>query len=242
MRRRTRAAALGLVLALGAAACGGDDGGGNASTAESIDENVKAGVKDQLGGSSTTEGSTSESTAVAKGRPTSIDDWESLWATERAAAVKKITDNDWGVSADGKTLTGPEGFTVDLSACANNWSNTEGLTDTAIKIGAHHRAVGHAGGLRQHRPADAGHGSTSTQRRRRAFKDCEGKTRKIDYIVKDDGYDPARTIPLVDELIDSEKVFAMWTLGSPNGLKVYDKLNERCVPHPLEMSGPPGVG
>ena len=48
------------------------------------------------------------------------------------------------------------------------------------------------------------------------FKDSTGKTRKINLIVKDDGYDPARTIPLVDELIDSEKVFAMWTLGSPN--------------------------
>jgi hypothetical protein len=44
----------------------------------------------------------------------------------------------------------------------------------------------------------------------------------VNYIVKDDGYDPARTIPLTDELIDFEHVFAMTTLGSPNTMKTYD--------------------
>ena len=34
-------------------------------------------------------------------------------------------------------------------------------------------------------------------------------------VLKDDGYDAARTIPLVDELIDSVKVFAIETAGSP---------------------------
>jgi hypothetical protein len=31
----------------------------------------------------------------------------------------------------------------------------------------------------------------------------------------DDGYDAARAIPNVDELLDSEKVFALETLGTP---------------------------
>ena len=48
-----------------------------------------------------------------------------------------------------------------------------------------------------------------------AFKDSLGKTRKINYITKDDGYDPARTIPLTDELLDSEKVFTLSNLGTP---------------------------
>ena len=47
-----------------------------------------------------------------------MEEWEALWTKERAAVVKRIKNNKWGVSADGKTLTGPEGFTVDLSACA----------------------------------------------------------------------------------------------------------------------------
>ena len=52
----------------------------------------------------------------------------------------------------------------------------------------------------------------------------------------------ARTIPLVDELLDNEKVFAMWTLGSPNTMKTYDKLNQRCVPQPFSMTGHPAWG
>ena len=75
-----------------------------------------------------------------------------------------------------------------------------------------------------------------------AFADSKGKTRKVTYIQKDDGYDPARTIPLVDELIDSEKVFAMITLGSPNTLKTYDKLNQRCIPHIFNQTGHPAWG
>ena len=39
----------------------------------------------------------------------------------------------------------------------------------------------------------------------------------INYSYKDDGYDAARTIPIVDELLDSDKVFALWTLGTPVG-------------------------
>jgi branched-chain amino acid transport system substrate-binding protein len=72
--------------------------------------------------------------------------------------------------------------------------------------------------------------------------DSEGKTRTFNLIFKDDGYDAARTIPLVDELIDSEKVFTMVTLGSPNTMKTYDKLNQRCIPQPLVMTGHPAWG
>lgn len=52
----------------------------------------------------------------------------------------------------------------------------------------------------------------------------------------------ARTIPLVDEMLDSEKVFTVWTTGTPSGLKIYDKINQRCVPHPLVVGGSPAWG
>ena len=58
------------------------------------------------------------------------------------------------------------------------------------------------------------------------IKDSTGKSRTINLLVKDDGYDAARTIPLVDELLNSEKVFTMWTLGSPNTMKTYDSINK----------------
>ncbi|MPY91487.1 MAG: ABC transporter substrate-binding protein [Acidimicrobiia bacterium] len=198
-----------------------------------MDEGVKSGVAEQLGGSSTTAGEAVE-------RPTTMEDWEALWAEERAAVVERITSEGFGISDDGSTLTGPEGFTIDLSACPAGWSDTEGLTDTEIKIG-HTTAL--SGTL-----ADYGNIARAMQTlfayydEQGTFTDSLGKARTVNLIVKDDGYDSARTIPLVDELIDSEKVFAMWTLGSPNTLKTYDKLNQRCIPQPLSMTGHPAWG
>ena len=233
-------------LSLVAAACGGDD---SSTTSGAVDENVKAGVEQAVNGSSTSAGGTA-TTAVSTngtiasssptGLPTSMPDWEALWAKQRAAIVARIKRNNWGVSADGTTLTGPEGFTVDLSKCAAGWSTNEGLTDTEIKLG---QTLAQSGTLASAnfygKGQDAIFAYYSDQG---AFKDVNGKTRKINYIIKDDGYDAARTIPLVDELIDADKVFGMTTLGSPNTMKVYDKLNERCVPHLFNQTGHPAWG
>jgi branched-chain amino acid transport system substrate-binding protein len=245
MRRSVRRGfAAGVAVCLAAAACGGDDGagGGGAQTGDTVDAGVRAGVAAALGGSSTTpeNGQTATTSAAKAARPTSMQEWEELWAEERAAIVKRITDNGWGKSADGTTLTGPEGFTVDLSACTNNWSDTEGISGSEIKIG---EAIALSGAA-----ADYGNIARAMEQLfayysdEGAFTDGGGKPLKINLMFRDDGYDAARTIPLVDELVDSEKVFAVWTLGAPNGLKVYDKLNERCIPHPLEMSGHPAWG
>jgi branched-chain amino acid transport system substrate-binding protein len=236
MGGRTRLAACiagGMAVVMLAAACGGDDSGGSTDGAAATTTSAAS------SGSATS--STAAATATTAGKePTSIEEWEALWATQRAAAVKKIKDNKWGKSADGKTLTGPEGFTIDLSKCPAGWSETEGLTDTSIKIGNPTALSGTA--------ADFGNLSRTAaawfkyQSEKGLFKDSAGKTRSINYVVRDDVYDAAKTIPLVDELLDSEKVFAIQTLGTPAGLKVYDKINQRCVPHPLTTSGSPAWG
>jgi branched-chain amino acid transport system substrate-binding protein len=150
--------------------------------------------------------------------------------------VKRIKDNHWGVSADGKTLNGPEGWTVDLTKCAPGWSDTEGVSDTTIKIG---QSISLSGTYADY--GNLGKAITAIFGYYNAqgfFKDAaKGVTRKVDYKMLDDGYDAARTIPNVDEFIDSEKVFAVWTLGSPSTLKTYDKLNQRCIPQPISMTG-----
>ncbi len=201
------------------------------------------GVKSQLGGTDTTSAAGEPGTTtsvVAAAQPETIEAWEALWAEERAAIVKKIKDGKYGISADGKSALISEGYTVDLSKCPSGWNNTEGLTDTEIKIG-HTTAL--SGTL-----AIYGQIATGWQlylgkiNEAGGIKDSTGKTRTFNLIFKDDGYDAARTIPLVDEMIDSEKVFAMITLGSPNTMKTYDKLNERCIPQPLVMTGHPAWG
>ncbi|MPY93049.1 MAG: ABC transporter substrate-binding protein, partial [Acidimicrobiia bacterium] len=212
--------------ALVAGACGGDDGGGEA-TGQTVDRGVAEGVGAALGGPSTTAGGTATTEL-----PDSMEAWEALADAERAAIVQMIRDNGWGKSADGTTVTGPEGFTIDLTACPPGWSDTEGLTESEIKIGHTAPLSGTA--------ADFGNGGRALEAVLGYYSDqgvftdaATGTTRRINLILKDDAYDSARTIPLVDELIDSEKVFAMTTTGSPTTLKVYDKLNERCIAHPL---------
>ncbi|MGD9755831.1 MAG: ABC transporter substrate-binding protein, partial [Acidimicrobiia bacterium] len=224
-------------LSLVAAACGGDDGGSGsdgAATEGTIDANVKQGVSDAL--TATTEAGTD--TTVAP-QPTTMEEWEELWAEERAAIVENIKAAG-GTAADGTGATGPGGFTLDLTACPSGWSNTEGLTDTEIKIG---HTTAQSGTL-----ADYGNIAKAMQvqfdriNKAGGITDSTGKTRNITLIVKDDGYDAARTIPLVDELIDSEKVFSVITLGSANTMKTYDKLNQRCIPQPESQTGHPAWG
>src|SRR5215218_539479 len=131
MRNRRAAAVAVVTLALVAGACGGDDDDGPAqgastTAAAGATTTAAAGAKGATGGSSTT---------APAAQPTSMEAWEALWTTQRAAIVKRIKDNKWGRSADGKTVTGPEGFKADLSKCPAGWSETEGLTDTEIKVG-----------------------------------------------------------------------------------------------------------
>ena len=111
-----------LGLALVAASCGGDDSGTGegSSSGNTVDAGVKSGVQNALGGSASTAAGGSTATS-AQPQPTSIDAWEALWTEQRAAVVKRIKDNKWGKSADGKTVTGPEGFTIDLSKCPAGW-------------------------------------------------------------------------------------------------------------------------
>ena len=214
-------------LALVAAACGSDD--------SSSDE---AGPTTQA--ASATSGATSPTAGAPTGTPTSMDEWFALWNKERAAVVQKIKDGGYGMSADGKTVTGPGDFKIDLAKCPAGWSNTEGMTDTQVKIG---HTTAQSGTLADYgNIARAMDVTWAYQNANGGFKDSTGKTRKLVMVTKDDGYDPARTIPAVDELIDSEKVFMVWTLGSPPTMKTYDKLNQRCIPQTYSLTGHPAWG
>ncbi|MGE3360161.1 MAG: ABC transporter substrate-binding protein [Acidimicrobiia bacterium] len=239
-----------LALAFAAAACGGDDGGGSTAgetdAGNLIDNDLNSAVENAQSGTTGAGGET-DTTDAATGavprpteEPTTIEEWEELWAEQRAAIVKRIEDNGWGLQADGTTVLGPEGFKVDLSACPAGWSNTEGLTDTEIKMGAPAPASG-----TQATAVNINYGAQVIMNYyadQGLFTDSEGKNRRVNEIIKDDGYDPARTIPLVDELIDSEKVFDVMTQGSPSTLKTYDKLNQRCIPHMFNSTGHPAWG
>ena len=211
--------------ALTAAACGGSDGDTTAAgegTAASAGSGVTTGSDTGGGGAG------------------DADALEAEWAATREKIVEKIKAGGYGIDEASNTLKGPGGFEIDLSECPQGWSNTEGLSDTEIKIG---HTTAQSGTLADY--GNIGRGMDvlwKYQNDNGGWVDSEGKNRKLTMITKDDGYDSTRTIPLVDELIDSDKVFAMWTLGSPNTLKTYDKLNERCIVQPYSMTGHPAWG
>ena len=93
-RRFAVSTAVPLAMVATVAACGGDDSGDDATGATTATTAAARAARRRRPATATT--------AAAK-EPTSIEEWEKLWADQRAAAVKSIKDNKWGKSADGKT-------------------------------------------------------------------------------------------------------------------------------------------
>ncbi len=236
-RRGCRYLAPLVALALLAGACG-SSGGDDASTEADgniLDENTKEKAQEAIESTSTT----AAAAADKSGAITSMDDYEALWTTERAAIVKRIIAAGGWDKATSK-VTGPGGFTMDLSKCPAGWDPYGGLENNTISIGETLAQSGIA--------ADYGNIGIGQQiyydyiNSQGGIKDSEGKTYTIQTTIRDDAYDVAKTVPLVDELVDSAGVFAMETMGSPNTMKVYGKLNANCIPQPYVLTGHPAWG
>ena len=120
-----------------------------------------------------------------------------------------------------------------LSSCSTPQAEAQpGLTDDTITIGTHQPLTG---------PAAASYAPISAATA--AYFDyvnAEGgiNGRTIEYIVKDDGYNPANTQTVVRELVLEDEVFAiLGGLGTPTHSSVLDFLNENEVPDLFVSSG-----
>lgn len=126
-----------------------------------------------------------------------------------------------------------------LAACSSSTGNgggeaadVPGVTDTTVTIGTHQPLTG---------PAAAGFASVSAAAK--AYFDyindnggINGRT--IEFVVKDDGYNPANTQTVVRDLVLKEDVFAvLGGLGTPTHSSVLDFLNENEVPDLFVASG-----
>ena len=109
-----------------------------------------------------------------------------------------------------------------------------GVTDTTVVVGTHHPLTG---------PAAAGYASISaaTSAYFAYLNDNGGVNgRSIEYIVKDDGYNPATTQSVVRELVLEDRVFAVLNgLGTAPHSAVLDFLDENEVPDLFVASGSP---
>ena len=167
-----------------------------------------------------------------------IEGLEASWTYNREKLVAMITEKmeagEWGVGDDG-ILRGPTGFEIDLNECPADWSNTGGVTADSVRIG---NTTAQSGNLAAYGNIAVGWDSYNN------YVNENGGIggRDIELIVKDDAYVAAQTIEFIDELIESENVFMIVTLGSPNTLAVYDTLNSECVPQPFVQTGHPAWG
>jgi branched-chain amino acid transport system substrate-binding protein len=67
--------------------------------------------------------------------------------------------------------------------------------------------------------------------------------RKIKYIYRDDGYEPSKTVQLTRELVENDKVLAIFsTIGTDNTIATTDYLNAAKVPQLFAGTGAARVG
>lgn len=137
-------------------------------------------------------------------------------------------------------MIGATALLVALTACSTpspggeqaDAGDTTGVTDDTVTIGTHTPLTG---------PAAAGYSSISAAASAYfEYLNEQGGVhgRTIEYIVKDDTYNPATTQTVVRELVQQEQVFAIVNgLGTPTHTAVLDYLNENEVPDLFVASG-----
>jgi ABC-type branched-subunit amino acid transport system substrate-binding protein len=126
-----------------------------------------------------------------------------------------------------------------LAACGSS-SNSKssggasapGVTKTLVTVGGHFPLTG---------PAAPGY-SEIPQAIEAYFKSVNAaggiNGRKLKFIARDDGYNPANTVTVTKQLVLQDKIFAMLSgLGTPTHSKVVDFLNASRVPDLFVASG-----
>ena len=136
-------------------------------------------------------------------------------------------------------LVGASAVLVALAGCSTPAAtgggpdeDVPGISDDTVTIGTHTPLTG---------PAAAGYSSISAAATAYfAYLNENGGVhgREIEYIVKDDGYNPANTQTVVRELVQEDEVFAILNgLGTPTHTAVLDYLNQNEVPDLFVASG-----
>jgi branched-chain amino acid transport system substrate-binding protein len=115
-------------------------------------------------------------------------------------------------------------------------SNTPGVTATTIVIGGTVPITGPAALF-----GSVGQGADAYFKYVNAHGGVNG--RKIKYLYRDDSYDPSKTVQLTRELVENDKVFAIFsTIGTENTIATTDYLNAAKVPQLFAGTGAARVG
>jgi branched-chain amino acid transport system substrate-binding protein len=143
------------------------------------------------------------------------------------------TSNTTNTTAAGGGST-PASSVIDSSQCDPS-TLTQGVTGNTIKIGT---SLPLSGTYSAFNGILQGESAYFSYVNSLGGVTVAGKKYQIKLVSKDDAYDAARTSSNVNELINSDKVFALFnTVGTKNNLGVRETVNSDCVPDLLIASG-----
>ncbi|MFG1697884.1 ABC transporter substrate-binding protein [Nonomuraea sp. NPDC049309] len=109
---------------------------------------------------------------------------------------------------------------------------TTGITDSSIKLGGIYPLSGPASAY-----GDIPKGIKAYFDYINAEKNGIGG-RKVEFIVRDDGYQPPKAVEEARRLVEQEQVFALFqTLGTPSTAATWDYANQRKVPQVFVATG-----
>ncbi len=120
---------------------------------------------------------------------------------------------------------------IAASAAAGAHRADPGITGSSITIGGTFPLTGVAAAYKTIPAAEGAY---------YAYVNAHGGVngRKIDFKVLDDAYNPAQTVPLTQQLVEQDKVFAVvGSLGTAPGLSTWGYLNQHKVPQVFLATG-----
>jgi len=156
----------------------------------------------------------------------------SLVLSLAAAACGGRDDDDTSSGGTGGTAgDGSEAaFSIDTDNCSS-YNPTQGVTDNTIKIGS---SFPQSGLFSAFAKISVGYAAYFDY-----INDQGGVNgRQIELITKNDEYLPDRTKQNVNELVQSDGVFALFNVvGTPNNLAIRDDLGDQCIPDIYTATG-----
>lgn len=133
-----------------------------------------------------------------------------------------------------------KGCTIQLAVVAllttSAYAADPGVTDDTIKIGVTGPLTGPVAVVGA--VAEGIRARIEQANNEGGVKMADGKTRKIELIVEDDGLDPQRTLSNVRKLVEKDEVFALvGTAATPNNLAIGRYINQKKIPNVYMYSG-----
>ncbi|MFE7723292.1 ABC transporter substrate-binding protein [Nocardia rhizosphaerihabitans] len=130
------------------------------------------------------------------------------------------------------TACGGRGDTATTAGGDCQGQQTVGITDTSVKLGGVYPLSG---------PASAYGEAGKAGRAYFDYLNAEKggiNGRKVEYLVRDDAYQPPKTVEETRRLVEQDQVFAIFpTLGTATSSAVWDYLNQRQVPQVFVAGG-----